>query len=126
ERQPVMSPINRRDTLKLLGAVPAAAAAFTWTAEEATAAAQQSQQARAQAATANRAYAPRFFSAHEYATVIALSDLILPRDNRSGSASDAGAPEFIDYIVAEQSERQTAMRGGLSWLDNESRKRFDK
>jgi hypothetical protein len=119
--------IPRRDALKVLTAVPAAAAvAFTWTAEEAAMAAQQSQQARAQAAAANQAYKPRFFSAHEYATIVALGDMILPKDNRSGSASDAGTPEFIDHIVAEQAERQTAMRGGLAWLDGQCRQRFDK
>jgi gluconate 2-dehydrogenase gamma chain len=115
-----MGDINRRETLKLLGAAPAAAAVvFTWTAEEATAAAQQAQEARAQAAAGTKPYAPRFLTAHEYATVAALGDLIIPRDGRSGSASDAGAPEFIDYIIAEQPDRQTAMRGGLRWLDTE-------
>lgn len=120
-----MTDINRRDTLKILGAVPAAAA-FTWTAEEATVAADQAQQARAQAATANQPYTPRFFTAHEHATVVVLADMILPKDSRSGSASEAGAPEFIDYLIAEQTDRQTAIRGGLMWLDNRSRARFDK
>jgi hypothetical protein len=122
-----MTSINRRQTLKFLGAAPiAAAVAFTWTAEEAAAAAQQAQQARAQAAAGTKPYTPRFLTAHEYATVIALSDMIIPRDSRSGSASDAGAPEFIDYIIAEQPERQTAMRGGLRWLDAECLRRGDK
>ena len=58
--------------------------------------------------------------------MVALADIIIPKDERSGSASEAGAPEFIDYIVSEQTERQTAMRGGLVWLDTECRKRFDK
>ena len=52
--------------------------------------------------------------------------MIIPKDERSGSASEAGAPEFIDYIVDEQPERQTPMRGGLAWLDSECRQRFDK
>ena len=122
-----MADINRRETLKLLGAAPAAVAmAFTWTAEEAAVAAQQSQQARAQATASNQPYKPRFFTAHEYATVVALGDMIIPRDSRSGSASDAGAPEFIDYIIAEQPERQTAIRGGLGWLDAECLTRADK
>src|SRR5947209_6872401 len=100
-----MSDINRRNMLRILGAAPAAAVAFTWTTEEAVEAAQQSQQARRQAAAANQAYKPRFFTAQEYATIVALADLILPKDSRSGSASEAGAPEFIDYIVAEQTDR---------------------
>jgi hypothetical protein len=92
--------------------------ALAITPEEATAAAVQVAQ--------SRPYALRFFTPREYATVVALSDLILPRDARSPSASEAGAPEFIDYIVAEQPTRQTAMRGGLVWLDSECRQRFDK
>jgi len=117
--------INRRDTLKLLGAVPAAAL-FTLSAEEAAEAAQAAQQARAQTAASKQAYRPKFFTPHEYATIVLLSDLIIPRDARAGSASDAGAPEFIDYIVAAQAARQTPMRGGLQWLDSECRERFDK
>jgi hypothetical protein len=65
--------INRRDTLKMLGAVPAAAL-FTLTAEEAAEAAQATQQARAQAAASRQAYKPKFFTAHEYATVVLLSE----------------------------------------------------
>jgi hypothetical protein len=121
-----MPTINRRDTLKLLGAAPAAAVAFTWTAEEAVYASAQAQQARARAAATQRAYTPKVFTAHEYATVVLLSDLILPKDARSGSASEAGVPEFIDLIVGAQAARQTPMRGGLLWLDGECYARFDK
>jgi gluconate 2-dehydrogenase gamma chain len=121
-----MAGISRRETLKRLSAAPVAAVAFTWTAEEAAAAAQQVQQARAQAAAGATPYAPRFFTAHEYATVVALGDMIIPRDSKSGSASDAGAPEFIDYLIAEQPDRQTAIRGGLRWLDAECLRRADK
>lgn len=121
-----MSDIARREALKRLAAIPASAFAFTWTAEEVIDAAQRSRFAASQAAAAGRAYTPKFFTAREYAMVVLLSDLIIPRDAKSGSASDAGAPEFIDYIVGEQPERQTAMRGGLAWLDAECQQRFDR
>ena len=52
--------------------------------------------------------------------------MIIPKDERSGSASEAGAPEFVDHFVAIQERRQVAMRGGLVWLDTECRRRFDK
>jgi hypothetical protein len=55
-----------------------------------------------------------------------LVDLIIPKDERSGSATEAGVPEFMDFILADQPARQTAMRGGLAWLDVECQKRFDK
>jgi hypothetical protein len=118
-----MSPLNRREVLQTVGAT--AALLFTWTPEEAAHAAERVRQARAQAAS-GPPYALRFFTTREYAAIVALSDLIIPRDARSGSASEAGAPEFIDYIVAEQSQRQMAMRGGLVWLDTECRRRFDR
>lgn len=73
-------------------------------------------------------YAPKFFAAHEWETVRLLVDLIIPRDERSGSATDAGVPAFLDYVMAEREgdNRQTAMRGGLAWLDIECREQFGK
>jgi gluconate 2-dehydrogenase gamma chain len=120
-----MSDMKRRRVLQIMGAAPAVAA-FTWSEAEAAQAAQASQQAKRKAAAGKQAFKPKFFTAHEYATVVALADIIIPKDERSGSASEAGAPEFIDYIVNEQKDRQTALRGGLVWLDSECRRRFDK
>jgi hypothetical protein len=72
-------------------------------------------------------FEPRFFTGHEWETVRVLVDLIIPRDARSGSATDAGVPEFMDFVLAEGSEDgRTAVRGGLAWLDAECRRRFAK
>lgn len=109
--------------LQTIGAAaPAAAVALTWTPADAAAAVRAIEAQTAGGA----AYQPRFFTVQEYGTIVALADLIIPRDERSGSASEAGAPEFVDYIVSVQPERQTPMRGGLAWLDAECRRRFDK
>jgi hypothetical protein len=59
----------------------------------------------------------RFFDEHEMATIIVLVDIILPKDERSGSATDAKVPEFIEFIVKDEPEHQLPMRGGLRWLD---------
>jgi gluconate 2-dehydrogenase gamma chain len=67
-----------------------------------------------------------FFTPHELKTVTVLSDIILPSDGTSGSASQAGVPAFIAFMMIDQPANQTAMRGGLMWLDNQSRKRFEK
>jgi hypothetical protein len=120
-----MRDLNRRRVLQMLAATPAVAA-LAFSEAEAEQAATQAQAARRTAAAAGTAYKPKFFTAREYATVVALADLIIPKDERSGSASDAGAPEFVDHIVNAQPERRVAARGGLAWLDTESRKRFDK
>lgn len=72
--------------------------------------------------------APRFFTAHEWRTVRMLADYVIPRDARSGSATDAKAPEFIDFMLMDKETSEgsrTAMRGGLAWLDAESRHRFN-
>lgn len=117
-----MTDINRRDLLSALAAAPAAAAAIAWTPADAAAATREIQQQT----QGGKPYQLRFFTAREYATIVALADLIIPKDDRSGSASDSGTPEFIDYIVSVQPERQTPLRGGLVWLDTECRRRFDK
>ena len=68
----------------------------------------------------------KFFTDHEFDTVRLLADLLIPRDERSGSASDAGVPEWIDFMMSEQPERQIVMRGGLAWIDAMGEKRFDR
>ena len=119
-----MRDLNRRDVLRLLASAPVAAG-FVWTAEEAEAAHALAQAAQ-QAAASGTAFTPKFFTPHEWQTVRVLVDIIIPKDERSGSATDAGVPEFMDFIVLDQPARQTAMRGGLAWLDRECLSRFDK
>ena len=118
-----MPKINRRELLHLLGAAPLAAG-FTWTEAEAAQAAGQAQAARK--AAPKSAFTPKFFTAREYTMVAALADMIIPRDDRSGAATDAGVPEFMDFMMADQPTRQTAMRGGLAWIDLECQARYDK
>lgn len=68
----------------------------------------------------------KFFTEHEMATIIILEDIILPKDEVSGSASDAKVHDFIEFIVKDMPGHQTPVRGGLRWLDMESLKRFEK
>jgi gluconate 2-dehydrogenase gamma chain len=70
------------------------------------------------AASAAGKYAPKYFSAHQYETLTSLCDTILPKDERSGGAVEAGAPEFIDLLTSENEKFQTQLGGGLMWLDN--------
>jgi hypothetical protein len=69
--------------------------------------------------------AETFFTPHEMATITVLSDIIIPKDDRSGSASDAKVPEFIEFMVKDKPENQVPMRGGLRWLDMQSLKRYN-
>jgi len=68
----------------------------------------------------------KFFTDHEMATLTVLADIIIPRDEVSGSASDAKVPEFIEFIVKDMPQHQNPMRGGLRWLDVHCLKQFEK
>jgi gluconate 2-dehydrogenase gamma chain len=63
-------------------------------------------------------YAAKYFNPHQYATLILLCDTIIPKDEKSGGAVEAGAPEFIDLLTSENEEYAARLGGGLSWLDN--------
>jgi len=114
-----MSEMSRRDALAILGVVPLAAMLET-SPERVTRALEAARDARLQ----KTQFKPQFFSDHEYRTVQVLADIIIPRDERSGSATDAGVPEFMDFIMIDRPSMQAQMRGGLRWLDNESVDRF--
>ncbi|HUF13792.1 MAG TPA: gluconate 2-dehydrogenase subunit 3 family protein [Longimicrobiales bacterium] len=114
------SGVSRRQALGMIAAVPAAAAIPPtvlppWIDRAARA---------ARAAIEAGSFDPRFFKPHEWATVRMLVDLIIPRDERSGSATDAGVPEFMDFMLMERTSMQTWMREGLAWLGAESARRY--
>ena len=67
-----------------------------------------------------------FFTPHEMQLITILADIIIPGDDISGSASEAGVPAFIEFIVKDMPGHQTPMRGGLKWMDIQSTKRFGK
>jgi len=126
-----MSDIKRRQVLQLLGATPAVA--LTWApgaqaGQAPPAAAGAAGQKPGAKPAARGASKLKFFTPSEYATVVMLSGIVIPKDERSGSAIDAGAPEFIDYTLgvtlADQQAPQTAIRGGLAWLEHECQRRF--
>ncbi|MDQ3394138.1 MAG: gluconate 2-dehydrogenase subunit 3 family protein [Bacteroidota bacterium] len=66
-----------------------------------------------------------FFTEHEMETITILGDIIIPKDEISGSASEAKVPEFIEFIVKDMPEHQLPLRGGLRWLDMQCLKRFE-
>ena len=117
--------LTRRNALKLIGLAPAVAAmGFTAPQMERVSRAL----ARLEAAGAV-AEAPKFFTPYEWRTVRMLADYIIPRDERSGSATDAKVPEYIDFLLADKDSTEAnrvAIRGGLAWVDGESRHRFGK
>jgi gluconate 2-dehydrogenase gamma chain len=67
----------------------------------------------------------KFFDEHEMKTISILSDIIIPKDETSGSATDAGVPDFIEFISKDMPRYQTPLRGGLKWLDLQCMRRFN-
>lgn len=112
--------MHRRDALKVLGVIPGV---LTATGREAGAADPALQAQTAAAA----GFEPKFFTPHEWKTANLLADMIIPRDERSGSASEARALEYMDEFAVFQGEAlQTELRGGLMWLERECNTRFEK
>jgi len=70
--------------------------------------------------------ADKFFTTAEMATITVLVDIIIPKDEKSGSATDAKVPDFIEFIVKDMPQHQTPLRGGLRWLDLQCLNRFGK
>lgn len=66
-----------------------------------------------------------FFTEPEMATITILANIIIPEDEVSGNASDAGVPDFIEFIVKDKPENQTPMRSGLKWLDIQCQDRYE-
>ena len=117
--------VSRRTALKVLGAASVAAVVPPTLEAEAAALA-----AAGDAPTAPpKPWKPAFLTAAEVRTLRVLADDIIPRDARSGSATEAGVIEFIDFHLAveETPERDRVQwRGGFRWLDTEARRRFGK
>ena len=112
--------MDRRDAIKAMAMLPFAAA---WDFSSP----QLERASKAFVMPAGAAYAPQFFTAPEWQTVRMLVDYIIPRDQRSGSATDAKVPEYMDWLLADKEASEAsrvAMRGGLGWLDIESSERF--
>ncbi|MGE6220038.1 gluconate 2-dehydrogenase subunit 3 family protein [Nubsella zeaxanthinifaciens] len=126
--------MNRRETLKLLGVGAISGTALVGS-SKAQVPVQKEQEdpvfnydrAKEELAREKQLIAQgNFFTKEEMATITILADIIIPKDEVSGSASDAKVPDFIDFIVRDMPQHQIPMRGGLRWFDMQCLKRFGK
>jgi gluconate 2-dehydrogenase gamma chain len=113
--------MKRREAVRLLAVAPLAAA-FRWAPEAVSEAAALARAAHA----GGTPYVPTHFTPQEWETVRVLVDLIIPKDERSGSATEAGVPEFMDFMLGDEPELTTPLRGGLAWLDHHCTDRYGK
>lgn len=73
-----------------------------------------------------RLFADNFFTKPEFEMVEVLANIIIPADDESGSAVDAGVPEFIEFMMKDRPQYQLVTRGGLMWLNNYCNSHFGK
>jgi gluconate 2-dehydrogenase gamma chain len=108
--------ISRREVLKNLAVGAAGGSALQIIPAQAAALAHEMIQTEKN--TSAGSYVPKYFPPHQYKTLLVLCDTIIPKDEFSGGAVEAGAPEFIDLITSENEKFQGILGGGLMWLDN--------
>jgi hypothetical protein len=123
---PVGAPVSRRRVLQVLGLAAGGAAAGAGAACKPETPARPAG-AAGTAGTGTAAARPAFFTPHERRTVDVLADYVIPRDARSGGATDAGVPAWMDAFLADpdtEDATRERMRGGLAWLDAEVGRRF--
>lgn len=68
-----------------------------------------------------------FFTATQFATLRRLCELLQPALNGRPGAIEAGAPEFLDFLIgASLPPRQQLYQYGLDYVDAEARRQFGK
>ncbi len=108
--------ISRRDILKTLALTAAGGSVLQVIPAQAAEYAHQAVR-KDKAAAPSGKYTPKYFTPHQYETLTSLCETIIPKDEKSGGAVEAGAPEFIDLLTSENEEYQLRLGGGLFWLD---------
>ncbi len=122
--------ISRRQALAALVAVPAGLVLPPEAVEKASAHAAEALQGTQQAAgtqqQARPPYQPKNFTSDEWRLVRLLVNYVIPADARSGSATQAGVPEFMDFVLGEYPTNRQWMKDGLGWMNAECRRRHGK
>ncbi len=116
--------ISRRDVLRTLGMGAMAGSVLRVIPMQAAEYAHNMVQA--EKASAAGGYTPKFFPPHQYKILQALCETIIPAEDGTGGAIEAGAPEFIDLLTSENPDYQLKLGGGLMWLDSTCTDRYGK
>jgi gluconate 2-dehydrogenase gamma chain len=109
--------ISRRDLLRSLSLTAVAGSALRVVTLEAAEHAHRMISAE-RATSTSGGYTPKYFSSHQYETLQALCQTIIPPDHDTGGALEAGAPEFVDLLTSENKDYQLQLGGGIHWLDS--------
>jgi len=121
-----MSDVSRRDVLRGIALSMIAGGGFSLEAAQVV-------HGIAAAEKAASSYKPKALTAHEFRTLQKLADYIIPADDRSPGAVEAGAAEFIDLLAGQMErlysanfltakpDQQIAMLDLIAYRKNESR-----
>jgi hypothetical protein len=93
------------------------------------AAAPRAEEARLDTAVADEAadMIPRLFNAQQLAALRKLCEIIMPAIDGAPSGVEAGAPEFLDFLMGESpADRRQVYQAGLDALNSQAKKRFRK
>lgn len=110
---------DRRETLKILGAI-GSTCAFPFATNELYA-----QHVHERPGPQAPAGAPVFFNEAQMEMIGAIANRIIPPTDTRG-AIDAGVPSYIDLVVSRNETLQEIFMAGLAWLTEESKLRHDK
>jgi Gluconate 2-dehydrogenase subunit 3 len=114
--------LGRRDILKLMAAMPGAAMISASTFASALTKAMPGQ---SDFLIDSAAFQSKIFDPQQWQTLRVLCDLIIPADQVSGSATQAGVPEFIDdWLDFKGGALPGELRSGMEWLDAECHRLF--
>ncbi len=106
---------DRRSVLKIIGAI-GATCAYPFAGDELYA-----QATGAEAHQHTHQPHRRFFNDADFQLISRIADLIIP-ETGTPSASGAGVPEYIDMMIARNTDQQLVVADGLRWLDAEAKR----
>lgn len=119
--------MRRRRFVQSLIAAPAAAPVVR--AQQASPTRAPAEEAKIEATAAEQVAeaAPRFFTAAQFAALRRVGGILMPPMNGAPGAIEAGAAEFLDFLIGESAvDRQTVYRSGLDALNAQARKQYSK
>ncbi len=110
--------VTRRTALRILGAGAGSVAVLPWLSEEGVAAFAEIQRTK-------KAPSLKVLSAAQYATLAALTEAIIPADDRSPGAKEARVADYVDLILSEGDDKlRKEWLDGLAALDADAAARF--
>jgi gluconate 2-dehydrogenase gamma chain len=119
-----MEDVSRRDLLRVIGSSMVLTASGSGVLSPALAQHVHVALAEAKSLSGGPTYQPKCFTQHNFLTLKKLADTIIPADEHSGGASDAGAPEFIDFLSSRNADLAAIYNGGFAWLDDYMQKKY--